>query len=799
MWCRPSVNALGDAALAAFMAGAAACLPVGMAFAGEARVDFAAREVSWNPGPPVRVVLSGSVMIESGGVRIEAAGAVLDEQAGDLYAEGPVRLVDPARYVELHCDRLTYNLRTHQGEARRARLVLHPPRDEEARGRIERGEVATAAIRAEVVRREGPDRFVAEDVTVTSCDFARPHWRIRARSVEVEPGRHMRARGSTLLMGRAPIFHLPVLWRDLSAGARPMRLDLRAGESRRWGPHVRTEAWFPVRRDPDGICSVDMWGGSVGYRDQRGTEAGAGVEWEGASSAGGASGAFFFENAMSEGEDLERAARNALRRAGKTEGTPACTTASRYLEVERYRLKYGTGVLPTDNTTLLTYAEAPRHYAEFEHRAGLGSGWEFDARVVSASDRDVRLEYFESDAKTGAPDASYVEIRRRTPLSLVSVYSGFRTGPFRTETEYLPEARLALPAADLGGGVVLSAEAATGFVRRSYDDLLVDAGTAEDYEAFRARARFLLARPFRIGAVAFSPYVGTDQALYDRSAVDEDAFARGCALYGGAVSMRLFGRFDRGGRPYRHVVDLRAEYVGVSEPTRDPVEILGFDRADDLMATDRIRFHIDQRLQTKVVGADGVRRPRDVAGLLVSAELFADHEESDLLNSGRDWAPARVAAFCSPSRALMIHGGVEWDVARSCALASAGGIEVRGGPVDARDRKTDPTRAAWRAGLFMVSDGTPGADPSRELGLRVRIDPVGRWSLDAAGRYELEDRAGSPAGWTEQSVGLVRDFHDWTLQLRFWRDPAEDDWGVSLKITPTGYPLNLPPTAEGPG
>ncbi len=743
------------------------------------KIDFDAREIAYVPGPPPRVVLAGEVRLESEGVRVEAAGLVLTPGTGELYAEGTERLrlrfTDEARGVQLVCGKLVYNLRTHRGRAERARLSLHQSRQSGAKGRIERGEVATVVLESDEIVREGSDRFVARDVSMTTCEFALPHWRLSVRSVEVEPGVLLRARGVTLYMGRVPVFYWPGYTHDLSAEPRVVGIDLRLGSSGRWGAQESLRLRFPVEWG-----AVDMWGFSLGNRAKRGWEGGGLLEWEGTHAEGRAKATLFFEDSISIPDDSARAQKNAERRASKLEGSPLPMSRSRYLAALR-------GEPPPDFATLLRYADEPRYFAELAHRADLGGGWEAEARVFAASDRDVRIEYLEKDAKTGLPDSSFVDFHRRSQGSLLSVYSGFRTGEFRTETEYLPELRWTVPVCDLGGGALLGMEATSGLLRRSYDELV--AGT--DHEAFRTRARLVLARPFRLGPFALSPYVGTDQAYYDRSLVDDDPFVQGAALYGGAISTRIFGNLRGGERPLRHIIEVRAEYVGVSATGRDPVEVPGFDRTDDLMQTDRVRFSVDQRWQTKRRDGKGVSRTHELVGLFLSAELFARSEESDLLNNGRDWAPLRAAVSVSPSPKFRAYSGIEWDYHTGDVLASESGVELSGstGPAE------HPETASWRAGVFFVESRTPGADRSSELALRLGLAPAGRWRVDLTGRYEFEEFGDGP-GWTDARLGLTRDFHDWHLRFSVWYDPAQGDSGVSMNLMPRGYPVNLPPAVR---
>jgi hypothetical protein len=757
---------------------------------------FGAREQTLEPGPPPRFVLRGAVTVESEGVRLEADAAVVNAATRDVYAEGPVAVYDDARGARLTCESIAYNMRTHRGRAEGARLVLKLPREAGSRGRIERGEVGTVVVEAASIAREGPNRFVAEDAFVTSCGFAEPHWRLSARRVEAVPGDSVTVRGATLRMGRVPVLRLPRYTMDLSEGARHMRVDGKAGSSGLWGTHARLELGFPVERDPAREVDVDMWGFAVGWREERGWEAGLTLDWKGAGAEGRARADVLFEDATSPAEDLVRATRDRGGVATKVAPGSPVTTASAWLAAQRLDpavTDVDAAAIPIDE---FSYAGETRHYVEVVHRARLDDPWVIEAQVHAASDRDVRSEYFERDAKTGLPDATFIDLRRRSGGAYFSLFASPRVNEFATETEYLPEARFAAPVVDLGRGFLLTSEASAGYLARRHDEILDFTSVPRtDYEAFRARTRLVLSRPFRLGPLRFSPFVGTDQAHYsyedsgaaftERGLPIQDSFVRGAAVYGGAVSTRIFGNLRGGERPLRHVIEMRAEYLGVSDPTHDPVDILGFDAADDLIESSRVRLRLDQRLQTKDEFPDGSRRSRDIAGLLLETDYITDDTERTNLNSGEPWAPLRAAAFVRPSVNFSLYAAAEVDLSGEGLMTSEAGLDF-GTDLTLID---DPQKTYWRASVSHVWTDDPS---SSELGGRLRLFPAGRWSLEVSGRYELGERLGEP-DWTDERVSLVRDFHDWDVVIGVWRDPQRDDSGVSFSIRPKGYPLNLPP------
>ncbi len=760
-------------------------------------IVFGAQEQTLDAGPPPRYVLRGAVSVESGGVRIEAGAAVLNLKTGDVYAEGPVAFYDDARGARLTCESLAYNIRTHRGRAEGARLVLKLPREPGSRGRIDRGEVGTVVVESAVIAREGSGSFVAENAFVTSCGFAEPHWRLSARRVEAVPGDSVTVRGAALRMGRVPVLRLPRYTMDLTEGARHMHIDAEAGSSGLWGTHARLELGFPVTRDPARAVDVDMWGFAVGWREERGWEAGVTLDWKGVGAEGRARADAFFEDTISPSEDTERAMRDRGGVGAKFDPLSPASTASGWLAQQRGDpIPTVAEIEAAVPLAEFEHAGDERHYAEVVHRARLDGAWELEAQVHAASDRDVRAEYFERDAKTGLPDATFIDLRRRSGGAYFSLFAAPRVNEFATETEYSPEARLTASAVELGRGFLLTSEASAGYLARRYDEILdLTALPSADYEAFRARTRLVLSRPFRLGPLRFSPFVGTDQALYsyedsdaaftERSLAPQDSFVRGAAVYGGAVSTRLFGRLRGGERPLRHVIEMRAEYIGISAPTHDSAEMLGFDATDDLIESSRVRLRLDQRLQTKSPLPDGSRRSRDIAGLLLETEFLTDDTERANLNSGESWTPLRAAAFVRPSVNFSLYAAAEVGLSGEGLKTSEAGFEV-GTDLALMD---DPGKTYWRASVSHVWTDAPS---SSELGGRLRLFPAGRWSLELSGRYELGRRLGEP-DWTDERLSIIRDFHDWDVAIGFWRDPQRDDSGLSFSIRPKGYPLNLPP------
>jgi lipopolysaccharide export system protein LptA len=134
------------------------------------------------------VTAQGNVRTTFRQYRLFADAAQFDLRTGVVAATGRVRLVG-LQGQELRGRALTYNTRTEAG-------VL-----ESVEGVVER-RVYLRGDRLEV----SPDRFVAHDSMVTTCDPARPLYRIVARRVEIIPNQEIVAHDASVYLGTRRLF-----------------------------------------------------------------------------------------------------------------------------------------------------------------------------------------------------------------------------------------------------------------------------------------------------------------------------------------------------------------------------------------------------------------------------------------------------------------------------------------------------------------------------------------------------------------------------------------------------------------
>ena len=152
----------------------------------------------------------GQVRLRYRGIRLTADRVRFDILQEQLTAEGRVILVD-AEGRELRGRRLRYDVRLRLAEVEQAQAI------------VERVYVRSEQLRAQ------PDRVVAERAMVTTCDPARPAYRITASRVEIVPGEQMVAHDATLWVGERRIITVPVYTVSLRTSEETAQSFPRAG------------------------------------------------------------------------------------------------------------------------------------------------------------------------------------------------------------------------------------------------------------------------------------------------------------------------------------------------------------------------------------------------------------------------------------------------------------------------------------------------------------------------------------------------------------------------------------------
>ena len=492
-------------------------------------------------------------------------------------------------------------------------------------------------VRAEALRQESAEQFLATKATVANTRFARPHMSIGAQTVTVDrytrrdgtTGNAVDARGLTARAGSVPFLYWPVWVGD------PERFPLRNFEmssSSRTGPVWRT-AWdvhtLLGLEAPEGLTSEFLFD----YYNQRGFAVGTNTRWANEQMRGGVFGYLLFDD---EGKDLTPGGRR-LDVMGETR--------SMLLAENRWRFNQAWSL-----TTELAYVSDPRLVqALFPEIADEGRELTTRARV-ERTDENSQLAL---EAKSSLndfiannwllesrgysvdklPEISYV----RTLDDLLSEWS---PGLLTLNSEYRL-GQLAMNFSDpevqeLGFTPRSLSEAAFGIdPAESIADALRARGLRED-GVYRLDTRHEASMALDAGPVRVNPFMVGRVTAYDNDfegySPDEDDNAR----MWGAAGVRFATTLQRVDNTIdsdffdlhrvRHIIEPGVT-VWHAGSTVDRVDLPVYDDAVESLAEGTmVRAGVDQTWQTK---RGGPGRWRDVDVFKLRAEYVWASDDAD--------------------------------------------------------------------------------------------------------------------------------------------------------------------------
>ncbi len=184
------VTGLSRVGLLAFAFAVIALLPA-PASAQPAPLMVEADQVTYDQSAQT-VEATGNVRLRYRGINLRADHVLFELAKERLTARGHVVLID-AQGREMQGDALTYDIRLDLAEMQRSETIVD--------------RVYVRSERLRVQRR----LVTATEATATTCDPARPAYRITAGQIEIRPGDRLTARRASLWVGRFRVLTLPVL------------------------------------------------------------------------------------------------------------------------------------------------------------------------------------------------------------------------------------------------------------------------------------------------------------------------------------------------------------------------------------------------------------------------------------------------------------------------------------------------------------------------------------------------------------------------------------------------------------
>jgi LPS-assembly protein len=499
------------------------------------------------------------VIVRYGPVTLLAQKATVNQETGEVLAEGDVRIQNEAQLWT--GQKVIYNFKTRQMRTGEFRAGYSP------------FFVEAAGFDANLTNQT----FTVTNGIVTTDDYARPAYTLRARQITMVPGKRVEARGATLYLGAVPVFYLPKVVETLEY--HKSYWVLTPGYRSLYGPYLLSAYHYHWNTNLDTAFNID-------YRVKRGFAGGPEFTW-----------------------NEEVAGQGGL------------------------RYYYAYDLEPGVNPNTLQPIPKDRSQFAFTHQVTLRTNLTARAAVRYESDPYVVRDFYESEYRENVQPNTFVNVNQDWQNWNLNLNLQPRVNDFQETIERLPDIKLTGLRQEIGRSpFYYETESSLGYYRHLFPESDPSAGLAYPlaYEAMRADTYHQIVAPINLfGWLNLAPRVGQRFTYYgeaDGPGATTDEEGRAVFNTGAEMSFkasRLWrnaqsGLLDVNG--LRHIIEPSLNYAYVPSPSPEPSQLPQFDsdlpsywllpldypdynNIDSVDTQNTMRLGLRNRLQTKRDGA----------------------------------------------------------------------------------------------------------------------------------------------------------------------------------------------------
>ncbi len=577
------------------------------------------------------------------------------------------------------------------------------------------------------------DRIEIRDVVLTTCEGDDREFEIVAERATLTDQKYLTMYNVVTYLGPVPIFWTPYYRRNMTGG-RGGGWAVIPGFSSRLGAFVLSTYHYWL--DDEGVLTGET---SINGYSKRGVGVGQGVLW-GSRQAGyqGRLDGFYIDDDRIYRDENEREDRQAT-----------------LTDSERYRLR-------------------------LRHAASLSARDSLYADATYLSDPYVRYDFFRRESRSQVQPENRAAWTHRGESYIFSVLANARLNDFYGNVNRLPEATLTIPSLRLGNSPFYyeSRTAASGLER-----VYAETSDNEDFDALRVDSLHTVYLPRRLfGFLALTPRAGWRGTYYSTtyapvvsvtnqvtvlgsngvstvtnqvtSVRDElGADFRNVYELGFETSYKAYKVLEEGetiwGRGLRHVVEPYANYTYVPDPDLVAANLPQFDSADQIAGRNTVQFGFRHKLQTRrtsfmyvdhsitqaddplarnaegmdqtelsEIATDGNWTVHDLVNADIGTVFDLDPDEDE-----EDFGPLYATLRFWPSRTFRMDLKTYFDLYGEGMTFFDGQMSF-----------------APRGGAFLLNANYLVQGETREqVAAQLQINPRGRWTFGAYGRYDLLD------------------------------------------------------------
>lgn len=492
----------------------------------------------------------GNVVVTRGDTKIYADQLQFYRLEKVGIAEGNVFVEIPKGTIT--GDKMTYSLDKQTGNFTNARIFSAPYYG-----------------KGTVISKIGPNKMNMQGGYLTTCDHDTPHFRLQAKSIDIEPGKQARARNVKMFVGPVPLMYLPRYTQDLT-NRRPI-YSLTPGYSKDFGYFV-LQAWrYEFNEKVNGTFHAD-------FRDRKGSAVGGDFDYK-TKNFGEGSIRTYYMNEYNIGE---------------------------YHLWEEREIK-------------AIYRE--RFKGEWRHKWNVDDKTTATWQYYKLSDADFLKDYFKRENRKDPNPRTYLTVTRALPLGTLGLVVQNRVNKFNAEVERLPELNYNLSNQAIGStGLYLKNNSSYVNLtkKEAYPSLV-------NLETKRLDTQNEISYPMKVAFVEVKPFVGGESTYYSRTTNPENYNSvRGQFKTGADLSTKFSRVFDVNTKflgvevnRLRHIITPSVAYLYAHDPTIESAKLDQFDSIDSLSRSHKVLLSLENKLQTK---RDG--KPVDLARLVLESPFL---------------------------------------------------------------------------------------------------------------------------------------------------------------------------------
>ena len=221
----------------------------------EEEVTISATERQEKDGPVYK--LRGHVEIHYGSFALYADEITFDSSTGEAVGEGHLVLDGGPNDEHIEASHGSYNVRTQSGKFYD---VIGTIGVQVKGGQTVLTSSSPFAFTGKLVEKTGPDRFVVQAGSVTTCELPRPKWTFNAHKVVVDVGGNARVYRSSFRIRDVPVFYFPfAAFPAQRLGRKSGFLIPSFGRSSTKGTIFGESAYWAINRSMDATAGAEYY------------------------------------------------------------------------------------------------------------------------------------------------------------------------------------------------------------------------------------------------------------------------------------------------------------------------------------------------------------------------------------------------------------------------------------------------------------------------------------------------------------------------------------------------------------